>query len=163
MKNIILNVASPIIKPGPFISPWLARAFFILSLIGLGDATYLTAKHYLGGPITCSLFQGCEKVLTSQYSVMWGVPVALLGVIYYLAILALITGFIFTERATLFRIAAKLTPLGLAASLWFLYLQAFVIHAFCLYCLISTTLSTLLFILEMYSLVITKNKNLYGQ
>ena len=157
------NLEPLTIKPTPPIPLWLMWAFILLSLAGLGDASYLTAKHYLGVPVACSVFEGCDKVLTSQYAVWWGVPVALLGVAYYLTLLILAAGFVFTGRVALFRFAAMLTAAGFAASLWFIYLQLFVINAVCLYCLISSVASTLLFILGIYALKITNKKDAYGK
>ena len=151
------------IKPSPPIPVWLAWAFIFLSLAGLGDASYLTAKHYLGVPVACSVFEGCDKVLTSQYAVWWSVPVALIGIVYYLTILMLAAGFVFTGRMALFRFASLVTVIGFAASLWFVYLQLFVINAVCLYCIISAVSSTLLFILGIYILKASNRKNIYGQ
>ncbi len=47
-----------------------------LAVIGLADAVYLTVKHYLGGSVPCSLTEGCDTVLTSNYAVFGGLPVA---------------------------------------------------------------------------------------
>lgn len=55
---------------------WLVLGFLILGFLGFLDATYLTVKHYLGTPINCSIFEGCEKVTTSQYATVGGVPVS---------------------------------------------------------------------------------------
>jgi uncharacterized membrane protein len=128
---------------------WL---LIIFSLIGFGDALYLTVKHYTGGPIVCSILDGCEVVTTSEYSRIFGIPTALLGTIYYLIVF--LGSVIYKESGNLkiLKNISLLTVVGLLASAWFVYLQAFVINAFCLYCLASATTSTILFVLGMLTL-----------
>lgn len=129
---------------------WFALSFLVISLLGFLDATYLAIKHYLGTPINCSIFEGCEKVTTSQYAVIGGMPVALLGAIYYLAIFLLMVAYLDTKRETDLSFAARLTPVGFLASVWFIYLQLFVIKAICLYCVVSAAISTILFVLGLF-------------
>lgn len=119
------------------------------AVIGLFDATYLTSAHYAGFAVTCSILGGCEKVTTSQYATISGVPVALLGALYYLAVLLLVLGYWETKKVILARSIAVLTGLGFLFSLWFLYLQVYVIKALCLYCLTSAAASTILFSLSL--------------
>ncbi|KKS25085.1 MAG: Vitamin K epoxide reductase [Candidatus Jorgensenbacteria bacterium GW2011_GWF2_41_8] len=76
-------------RPSKIIPNWVIFALIAVSLIGLADSSYLAAKHYLGSPINCSIFNGCEVVTTSPYSVILGVPVALFGVLYYFSFLLL--------------------------------------------------------------------------
>ena len=139
---------SPLIhKPIPF---WLVLAFVVFSFGGFLDATYLAAKYYLGEPVVCSLLNGCEKVTTSQYAAVFGIPVALLGTLYYLTIFILTIIYIDGRKEKIFRFAARLTPVGFFVSLILIYLQIFVIHALCLYCLISAATSTFLFIFAFF-------------
>src|SRR3989338_6679480 len=98
-------------------------SFLALSLIGFLDASYLAAKHYLGEPVVCSLLEGCEEVLTIKYALIAGVPVALFGVFYYLAVFILVVLYLYTNRERFLRSAAYLTITGFLASLWFVYLQ----------------------------------------
>lgn len=129
---------------------WFALGFLILSFLGFLDATYLAVKHYLGTPINCSILEGCEKVATSPYATIGGTPVALLGAIYYIAMFLLIVAYFDTKRETILSFVARLTPIGFLASVWFVYLQLFVIKAICLYCIISAITSTALFILGLF-------------
>ena len=62
----------------------------VISVIGFSDATYLTAKHYLDDPVTCSIFKGCETVTESKYSTVFNIPIALFGVFYYLFVSVLL-------------------------------------------------------------------------
>lgn len=125
---------------------WL---FIIISFLGFLDATFLTAEHYMGVFLGCPIFGGCDEVLSSPYAAILGVPVSLAGAIYYLTIFILGVVYFDAGRARILRFAASLTPLGLIASLWFLYLQLFVIKAICFYCIVSLLTSTLLFILGL--------------
>jgi uncharacterized membrane protein len=131
------------------LSNWLPIAFLILGTIGFADATYLTTQHFLGAPVACSILKGCEQVTTSPYSVIFGIPVALLGSIYYLTILILSVIYLDSRKINILNFIAKITPLGFLASLYFVYLQIFVIKAICLYCMGSAATSTILFILGM--------------
>jgi len=53
---------------------WWLGSTLALSFVGFLDASYLTAKHYLNFEIPCSILNGCEQVLTSQYATLFGVP-----------------------------------------------------------------------------------------
>ncbi|MBI5733239.1 vitamin K epoxide reductase family protein [Candidatus Jorgensenbacteria bacterium] len=132
-------------KPQTQIPKWLVWCFATASFIGFLDATYLTVKHYLGTPITCSVFADCEKVTSSQYAVIGGIPVALLGACYYLFIFILVIAYVDTKKDHILYAIARITPVGFLASLWFIYLQLFVIQAICLYCIFSAFTSTILF------------------
>ncbi|MCG3114044.1 MAG: vitamin K epoxide reductase family protein [Candidatus Manganitrophus sp. SA1] len=119
------------------------------SLIGFIDAAYLTAKHYLGAPPPCGRFGGCETVTTSEYAAIAGVPLALLGAVYYLAVFLSVIAYLDTRRPGILRMTAGFTAVGFLASLWFVYLQLFVIKAICPYCMLSAFASTVLFIVGM--------------
>ncbi|MEK9147320.1 MAG: vitamin K epoxide reductase family protein [Patescibacteria group bacterium] len=138
------------------IPKWLYISFLFISFIGFLDATYITAKHYLGIPITCSILNGCEQVTTSVYATFFDVPVALIGAVYYLAIFALVVLYLDTKKEYVFYSASKITILGFIASIWFVYLQVFVLKALCLYCLASAVTSTILFILAIMTLRLNK-------
>ena len=131
------------------LSNWLPVLFLLLGAIGFTDATYLAVKHFLGTPVPCSILKGCEQVTTSQYAAIFGVPVALLGAIYYLSIIILTVAYLDSRNRKFLNLAARLTILGFLASIYFVYLQIFVIKAICLYCMGSAITSTLLFILGL--------------
>jgi uncharacterized membrane protein len=129
----------------------------LVSFVGFLDASYLTIAHYTGVSLRCTVFNGCEQVTTSKYSEILGIPVALLGVLYYLTIL-LTTLFYFDSRKDcLPRYIAWATCAGMSASVWFVFLQVFIIKAICQYCMVSATTSTLLFI---FGIIIIKQ---YGK
>lgn len=134
----------------------IAIVFLILGSIGLLDAGYLTLKYYTHTPLGCSLIQGCDAVTTSEYAVMFGVPVALLGVLYYAAIAGCSLAYLKTKRTMVMTAAIMLTPFGFAASVWFVYAQLFIIGAICLYCIGSALISTGLFASKYFLIWYTK-------
>jgi len=121
----------------------------VIALCGFADATYLTIEHYQGRIPPCSLTGGCEVVLTSQYSTIFGVPTSLLGIVYYVIILAGLFGYLESRNTRLLKWTLFFTTLGFGMSLWFVYLQVFILHSFCVYCLGSATTSTILFVTAM--------------
>lgn len=144
MRTAILPEAAPVPLKLVIVG-WLA-----FSLVGFFDATYLTVKHYRGAPPGCSLLRGCEVVTTSQYAVIGGIPIALLGALYYLSILLLTAAYLDTRQRCFLKIAGHVTISGFLVSLFLVYLQVFVLHALCLYCLLSALTSTALFLLGAY-------------
>lgn len=130
----------------------LAFAFLGLAAIGFADATYLTVKYFIGAPVTCAILKGCEQVTTSHYSQVFGQPVALAGSLYYLSVLILTAIYLESKNKLFFVLANLLTFFGFLVSARFVYLQIFVIKALCIYCMVSATTSTLLFVLSLSSL-----------
>src|SRR3989344_6927831 len=98
-------------KPAAF-SNWFSLSFLIVAAFGFADATYLTTKHFLGAPVACSILKGCEQVTTSPYSVIFGIPVALLGSLYYLTILILSVIYLDSRKLFVLKLLACLTPFG---------------------------------------------------
>ncbi len=117
----------------------------ILSLGGFADSAYLTAKHYTGGPVPCSITGGCEDVMTSRYATLGPIPTAGFGAAYYLVAFFLLIFFLDSRRPTVLTAVLALSSAALVVSLVLLYLMAFVIKAFCQYCLLSDLLTTALF------------------
>ncbi|MBT4153099.1 MAG: vitamin K epoxide reductase family protein [Candidatus Magasanikbacteria bacterium] len=131
---------------------WIAIAILCVSLIGFSDASYLTFAHYSGEGPACSVLEGCDEVTTSEYSTVLGIPVALGGAFFYLTMLLLSIMTLESKQHLPLKLAGYLSPAGFLASVWFVYLQLYVIEAICLYCMGSAITSTLLFILGMYAL-----------
>lgn len=135
----------------------LRRAFFEpkfiaglaigLGVVGFSDATYLTIAHYTGASVLCTIVHGCDTVIKSAYSTLYGIPVALFGMLYYFTVIALGIAYFDTKKILFLSILSSFTIIGLLASIWFVFLQVAVIKAICLYCMISATTSTFLFLL----------------
>lgn len=132
-------------------SKWILAGWFAFSLVGFLDATYLTIQHYRGVGLECAVLKGCEEVTASQYAVISGVPMALLGAIYYLSILLLTAVYLDTRHRYILQVVRSLTSLGFLVSLILVYLQVFVIHALCFYCLLSALTSMALFAFAVIS------------
>jgi uncharacterized membrane protein len=111
-----------------------------VALVGLGIATYLTVVHYAGGEPVCAVAHGCATVQESRYATIGGVPVALLGALGYLAILATLA---FDSEAA--RTAtAFLAIVGVAFSGWLTYVEVFELQAICIWCVGSAICMALL-------------------
>jgi uncharacterized membrane protein len=115
----------------------------IVSLAGLADAIYLTVQALTGETLACGGSPDCFRVLGSQYSRIGGLPVAALGTLAYFSVFTFATFALFGyARARLF-LALSVTAMFLV-TLWFLYVQAFLLHAYCRYCLFSAAVTFLL-------------------
>jgi uncharacterized membrane protein len=118
---------------------YLTAAF--LSLVGLADSIYLTVERVAGHAI-CST-AGCNDVLGSPYASIVGVPLSALGALAYFTVFSLVILAAFGNeiaRTLLFYLVA----LMLAFSIWLFIAQAFVIHKFCPFCLLSGAVTLLL-------------------
>lgn len=112
----------------------------IVSLIGLGDSLYLTVQHLTGKTVKCTVTNGCSAVLGSKYAVIAGIPTAAFGALAYFAAFSLATLAVFGYERAREALTLLVVPM-LLATLWLLYLQAFVLHAFCEFCLLSATMT----------------------
>jgi uncharacterized membrane protein len=111
-----------------------------VAVIGLGIATYLTIVHYTGGVSVCAIAHGCETVQKSDYSKLAGVPVALLGMLGYVGILAALIRD--DERSR--EVAAFMSILGFGFSAWLTYTEVALINAICVWCVASAICMTIL-------------------
>lgn len=135
-------------------------AYLLLSALGFLDAAFLTIQHYSRDPFACPLFGGCEQVTTSIYSEVFGVPVALLGTLYYALIFILTLISYLTDNKKLFFQLSHLSIAGLLSSMYLVFIMVGVLGALCFYCLISATTSTLLFVLFIVNWLSWKRQRL---
>jgi uncharacterized membrane protein len=127
----------------------------VLAVIGLGLASYLTYVHYSGIKPACSLGGSCEKVQTSTYSHLAGVPVALMGLIGYVFILGLLLA---PENETTRFATVAVTTIGFGFSLYLTYRELFSIHAICEWCVSSAVILTLLVGLAVWRFMLGDEK-----
>jgi len=140
-----------IIEPAAGASiPKLPVVGAIVALMGLADATYLTIHHLTAVPVPCSIIAGCETVLTSKYAEIGGIPLAAFGAAaYFVAFsLALLAAFGNRMMWMLFGIQVILMSI---VTVGLLYLQGFVIGAFCQFCLISAATTFAMLIIYIAS------------
>jgi uncharacterized membrane protein len=120
-----------------------------VATLGLGIAAYLTIVHYTGSSPVCAISHGCETVQKSRYAEVAGVPVALLGLLGYVAILLSLL-----RDDELWRtITTVLAFAGLAFSAWLTYAEIALLDAICIWCVASAICMTLLAILSAVRLI----------
>jgi uncharacterized membrane protein len=120
----------------------LRIAIAVASLVGLGIAIYLTSVHYAHAAPICTT-GGCEKVQRSSYAELAGIPVALLGLIGYVLLLAAVA-----VRGTAATLAgAAVALVGTAFSGYLLWAQIERIHAICIWCVGNDVVIALLAVL----------------
>jgi uncharacterized membrane protein len=120
-----------------------AIALLLLAFLGLIDTLYLGIKR--GKPVPCSITNGCEEVLSSRFSAVGGVPISWFGFAFYLTVFSAAAFALFSEDDRLLRLIFWPALGGFLISLGLVGVQAFILHAYCQYCLGSAVLTTLIF------------------
>ena len=134
---------------------WLYRALVTLSIIGLLVAIYMTIYKLFPNNEMCIGSGGCEIVNNSKYSEVGGIPVASIGMLGYLAILATL----YFEKRNRFiqensgMILFGFTLTGFLFTLWLIYVEIALLKALCPFCLTSQVAMTIIFILTVVRLV----------
>jgi uncharacterized membrane protein len=118
----------------------------LISLIGLADSVYLTVQHLTGQSVKCTVTSGCSAVLSSSYATVAGIPTAAFGALAYFAAFSFATLAAFGYERARTGLALLIAPM-LITTLWLLYVQAFVLHAYCEFCLLSTAVTLTLTVL----------------
>jgi uncharacterized membrane protein len=135
----------------------LTLAPLALSAVGVGVSAYLTYSHYGGTPLYCEGVHGCDTVAASEYSVLVGIPVAVLGMLLYVGIIACALGGLVWPVTLGDASALGVFGLGLMGFVYSGYLtwvEIFRIEALCLWCVISACLLTIVFILSVAHLLL---------
>lgn len=109
-------------------------ALAMTSAVGLGIAIYLAATRLAGGLPACGPVQGCDTVALSEYSVIAGVPVAFLGTAFSALLLVSVAGWLRFRHQRLLWAAYGLATIGVLFVAYLTYLELFVIHAICVWC-----------------------------
>ena len=122
-----------------------AYCMLALTIIGIACAVYVARGNYTGQSLWCPIIDGCNAVVNSPYSRVFGVPMSYFGFIYYLYLFALAARLAFDPFSNSLRFRAVLyAGVGAASSMYFMYLQLGFIRQVCVYCLISAITSFLL-------------------
>ncbi len=137
----------------------IINLFILISFIGILDTGYLISEHFSINNVICNIDDTCNIVLTSKYSNFFGIPLAILGLMYYLTIF--INSFLFkiTKYTGYKTILLYLPFFSFIFSLFLIYLQLFILNSICIYCMASAILSTFIFILSII-LYNTKRRNI---
>ena len=121
----------------------LRLAASLCAVLGIAIAGYLTVVRYTGGTPACGIAHGCATVQASEWSTVAGVPVAVLGLLGYIAILVATWAPGETARLT----ASTLALGGFGFSLYLTYRELFDIHAVCQWCVASAAVMTVLLVI----------------
>ena len=119
---------------------WSHLITALVSLVGLADAIYLTVEHVTGQSLRCTIISGCSEVLSSPHAQVGPFPLASIGAVAYFMVFSLAILAAFGYRVAVPALKILLTLMFLT-TVWLLYLQAFVIHHFCQYCLLSAAVT----------------------
>jgi uncharacterized membrane protein len=136
----------------PFVTVLLGLG---LALLGLGVAIYLTVEHFnttltLACPDTGRI--NCQRVTTSQYSHVAGIPVAVLGVAYFVVALVLLTPQAWRSTSAAMRWGrVAWVSVGAAMVLYLVWAEFFGVNAICLWCTTVHVVAFLLFVLVAFT------------
>jgi len=120
----------------------------IFAFFGLADSIYLTQHELSGTPLLCNIqnLSGCNVVAASQYSHIFGIPLAEFGILFYAVIFILAALELVLFDQLLRRTLQGISLIGLLSSLYFTFIQIFIIDAFCIYCLASALITLGIFV-----------------
>lgn len=139
---------------------WPAWVGLPLCTAGLGIAAYLTYEHYTGSKsLVCPATGGivnCLTVTTSKYSMIHGVSVAVLGLVFFAVMAAFQSPWAWGSRAWFVRGGrVAWTLVGLGTAVWLVYAELFRIHNICLWCTSVHGISLILFVFTMFATAAT--------
>ena len=120
----------------------LLVASALLAIGGIGIASYLTIVHFADQPIVCSGIGDCEKVNSSSYAKLAGIPVAVLGLISYVTMLVLALGALIRRDAMLVAAAWGVVLASFGFSMYLTYVELEVLDAICIWCVASASVVT---------------------
>lgn len=136
---------------------------FVLAFMGLADSVYLAEHESSGTSLLCNVqnLSGCNLVANSQYSHIFGIPVADFGVVFYGVLFALAALEFVVINRLVRRVMQGFALIGLLVSLYSTFVQAFFIHEWCIYCLASAFIALCIFILAAFIEPIKKAVHVY--
>lgn len=138
---------------------WLAPVSLVLSLVGLAVSAYLTFEHFTdNATLACSIggVVDCAKVTTSQWSTFLGVPVALLGLIFFAITTVLCLPRVWRSPLAWLD-AARLgwITVGLGMALYLVWAELYRIHAICLWCTVVHIVTFTLWIVVLFGQILS--------
>ena len=146
--------------PQRTIPRWLAPLSLTWCLLGLLTSAYLTYEHYTGSTTLACPASGavdCAKVTSSAWSTILGVPVAPLGLVFFVVMLVLCRPSLLRRRSVALDVARLgFCGIGLLMALYLLWAELFQIHAICLWCTGVHILTFLLFVTLLFGLVLSE-------
>ncbi len=136
------------------------RLIFVFSLLGLGVSAFLLYEYSLSGPVVCPLGGGCDLVRSSPYSHFLGISLPILGIIFYLTmgILSIARSQKMTDKILLI-LELLISIIGVSFGIYLTYLEAFVIKAYCFWCVLSFIISIVILALVFTSSKVHENRD----
>ena len=151
--------ASDRVLPG-----WLVPTTLVLNLVGLGTSAYLTYEHFTGSTtLACpeNATVNCAKVTESSWSSLLGIPVAPLGLLFFVAMVALCLPSVLRRGSVaLDRVRLALSAVGLGFALYLVWAELFQIHAICLWCTVAHVAAFLLFAAVLFGQILVEPADL---
>jgi uncharacterized membrane protein len=151
-QSAVAELAAPTTTTAPL---WFQLVTWFLSVAGLGVSIYLTIAHFADEKLAGCSESGlvnCTKVTTSPQSYVFGIPVAVLGLAFFVAAVALMSPWAWRwarREVALIRIASLVVGMGFV--LYLLYAELFIIDSICLYCTSVHAITFLLFVLTIFA------------
>ncbi len=138
-----------------FLEDFLAKlGIAFLGLIGFFVASHIYKEKRASRPLVCPLRFHCDSVVNSDYSKFFGISVEIFGMIYYFFIfLSYLAIILFGSNISLFFLIL-LSFISIVAFIFSAYLvsvQAFILKIYCSWCLVSALISTIIFVLTLYT------------
>jgi uncharacterized membrane protein len=139
---------------GAGVPSWLQWSTLVLAVGGLGVSIYLTVAHYTQSSLAgCTEKAGlvdCGKVTTSPESIVLGIPVAVLGLAFYVFMVAIMSPYAWRSRRREVALARMLSLVaGIGFVIYLLYAELFEIGNICLYCTAVHVITFVLFVLTV--------------
>jgi uncharacterized membrane protein len=124
----------------------------ILAFCGLSDSLYIAQHEANNTPLICNVtsLSGCNIVATSQYTHLFGISLAEYGVIFYAFIFIIAALELVVFDQLLRRIIQIASLVGIVASLYFTYIEVFILKTLCIYCITSAVIAILIFIFAYF-------------
>lgn len=137
------------------------RLIFTLSLLGLIVSAFLAFEYLQIGPIVCPITgSGCELVRKSNYSKLLGIDLPYFGILFYIAIASLSIWLTQTSNKLISRFRFLISFSGVVFGIYLTILEAFVIQAWCIWCLTSFVISFFIFLICLKELFKKKSASL---
>ena len=126
----------------------------ILAVVGLLDSWYIFYKKQKNEKLVCFIGQDCDEVVNSKYSHIYGIPNEVLGIIFYLSVLGIVglvaLGTTEFHGISLMAVIHLIAFFALLLSVFLTAIQAFVLKAWCEYCLIASFANFGIFVLAFF-------------
>ncbi len=129
----------------------LVKAIIIFSFLGILISAYSSYHHYTNITGICNINEklSCDIVNRSEYSELFGIPVALIGLFGYLAILITSVLLIKNETKELKLVLLVLSSAGFLFTAYLTYIEAFVLYTYCPLCLTSAAFITIMLVISI--------------